>query len=295
MNLKDKHIVQVVRFFLLGTLLLLGACSQQHEVESSVEEVSITVDALDIEPETLLETVQVLGEIHPKESVKIYPKVKGKLVSYNVKKGQSIQKGECVALVDRDEVGYQYNQVPVYSPLSGVVCSLPSSSGSEVSAQTVMGEVMQIDTVTARFSVPDQYREKVKEGQKITVRVGSTSYEGTLKAIVPLIDSATRTFTIEASLENPSHALLPGMFAKATIVLNTLQESILVPEEAVIAMGGRWHVYKIEKGSAVLEEVKLGLRKEGRIQITEGLSPHEQVITRGSHKVSEGQKVRRVL
>ncbi|MCH9627943.1 MAG: Multidrug resistance protein MdtA [Chlamydiales bacterium] len=283
-----------MRFFLLCTLLL-GACSQQGRVQESVEEASITVDVFDIEPETLLETVLVLGEIKPNQSVTVYPKTHGKLQSYQVKKGQSIQKGDCLATMDRDEVGYQYNQVPVYAPLAGVISSLPLSSGCVVNPQTVVGEVMQIDTVTARFSVPDQYREKMREGQAITVRVGSSAYAATLKPIVPLIDPATRTFVVEASLDNPSHALLPGMFAKATIVLNEVHQSILIPEEAVIAMGGRWHVYKMENGSAVLEEVKLGLRKEGRIQITEGLSAHEQVITRGSHKVSEGQKVRRAL
>ena len=275
-------------FILIG---LTTACDKKQVATISEELLPVRVHSVEVLPEDVLDTLSVLGEVEAQEHVAIYPKLRGKLASYAVQKGQPVQKGDLIAYIDRDEVGYQYHQAPVYSPLSGIVSAKPLDLGSEVRPDTVIGKIMNIETVKTVFSVPDRYLDQIRLGQRMDVSVGDALYVALVSEITPIIDPATRSFTVIAKIDNPQAQLHPGMFARAEIVLKTMKDSILVPEEAVIAMGGRWHVFKIVEGVALLEEVKLGLRKPGKVQILDGVKAQDHIITHGNHKVAEKQRV----
>ncbi len=219
----------------------------------------------------------------------------GKLVDYLVKSGSDIKKGDLLAYIDRDEVGYKYNHAPIYCPIAGIISSLPLNQGSEVRHDTPIGYVVNIDKVHAVFSLPEIYRYVVKTGQKVNICTNSldkTIYTAEVHEIDPLIDPSTHSFTLKVLLPNPNKSLIPGMFASGELVLETIADSIMLPEEAIVALQGEWYIYKIVSEQALLKKVKLGLRKEGKVQILEGVEPGDLVIVGGNHKVSDGQKIK---
>lgn len=284
---------------LLCLLLLLAfyltGCSKKSSSEEVQEEGAIPVSTIQVKAESVSKTLRVLGEIEAVDSVAVYSKVNGKLLDYAIKKGQEISKGDLIGNIDRDEVGYKYNQAPVYSPISGVVSSLPLNSGSEIRGDTPVAYVMNIDQVKAVFTLPERYRHTVNIGQQIDVIIDSMDharFSATVCMVNPLIDSATHTFTVEAKIENPKKILLPGMFSSGEIKVETYPETVMLPEETIVPFQGEWYVYTVVNEEALLKKVKLGLRKEGKIQILEGIAPDEVVIVGGCHKVSEGQKVK---
>ena len=102
----------------------------------------------------------------------------------------------------------------------------------------------------------------------------------------------SRTVTVRSKVDNPDGSLRAGMF----LTVNVLQENIealLVPEEAMVPEQSKQYVWVVDENSvAELREVRTGRRRPGEVEIVEGLSPGERVITEGTQKARQGQPVR---
>jgi len=276
-------------------LVCLAGCTKKPIVQQAHEEQpKIPVSSVRILPTEVCKSLRVLGEIKAADSVTIHSKVNGKLMEYVVKSGTEIKKGEVIAYVDRDEVGYTYNQAPILSTISGIVSSLPLDEGSAVRQDLAIAYIMNIDHVKAVFNLPERYRSVVKVGQKVTVHIDllNQSHVAVISEIDPLIDPSTHAFKFKVKIDNPKKELIPGMFASGDIILETFTESIMVPEEAIVALKGEWYIFKVASETAMLQKVKLGLRQEGKVQILDGVAAGDLVIIGGNHKVSDGKMVK---
>jgi membrane fusion protein, multidrug efflux system len=101
-----------------------------------------------------------------------------------------------------------------------------------------------------------------------------------------------RTRTVEAKL-NASVALIPGMFARLKLALQTITDALVVPADAVLVMpSGEKVVFVIQEGKAIRRVVKTGLESTGQIQIVSGIQPGETVVTAGNEKLKDGMEVK---
>jgi membrane fusion protein (multidrug efflux system) len=285
---------RLITFSVLAALCVAG-CSKKPPSAENPDNLKIPVSSVEAKPTPLTKSIRALGMIKAVDSVAVYSKVNGKLVDYLIKNGSDVKKGDLIAFIDRDEVGYKYNQAPVYCPIGGVISSLPLNQGSEVRPDTPIGYVVNIDKVHVVLSLPESYRGVVKLGQKVEIHIHSldkSSYLAEVHEIDPLIDPSTHSFTFKVLLDNPNKTLIPGLFVSGNLILETIAESIMLPEEAIVALQGEWYIYKIVSEQALLKKVTLGLRKEGKVQILSGVEPGDLVIVGGNHKVSDGQKIR---
>jgi multidrug efflux pump subunit AcrA (membrane-fusion protein) len=283
-----------------GIMLIILGClagctkkpSAQHV--NHEEQFKIPVSSIRALPIDVCKSLRVLGEIKAADSVAIHPKVNGKLAEYAVKSGTEIKKGDIIAYIDRDEVGYTYNKAPILSPIFGVVSTLPLDEGSAVWPDTAIAYIMNIDRVKAVFALPERYRSAVEVGQKVDIHIDALnqSHVAEISEIDPHIDPSTHAFKLKVKIDNPNKELIPGMFASGDIILKTFADSIMVPEEAIVALKGEWYIYKVASELATLQKVKLGLRKEGKVQILEGVAAGDLVIIGGNHKVSDGKMVK---
>jgi membrane fusion protein (multidrug efflux system) len=96
---------------------------------------------------------------------------------------------------------------------------------------------------------------------------------------------------VNALFDNPDDALKPGMFLNVELALSERQDAVLVPEEVLVAEGGRQYLFVVREGRAERREVKAGQRLVGEVEIAEGLKPGEQVVARGVQKVRHNQPV----
>jgi membrane fusion protein, multidrug efflux system len=88
--------------------------------------------------------------------------------------------------------------------------------------------------------------------------------------------------------------LRPGLFARVTLVLNEREDAIQVPEQALVPQGQDQFVFKIEDGKAAFTKVTTGIRREGMVEIVEGLAPDDEVVTAGQLKIRDGAAVQPV-
>src|SRR3546814_6139493 len=110
--------------------------------------------------------------------------------------------------------------------------------------------------------------------------------------MAPVIDPATRAVTVRAVLPNPDRRLKPGMLL--TVAIETQPRmSLSVPDLAVIGEGDERFVFVLgDDAVAMLTEVRTGIRSGGRIEIVDGLTPGQRVVTAGVVMLTVGMKVR---
>jgi membrane fusion protein (multidrug efflux system) len=181
------------------------------------------------------------------------------------------------------------------APFGGVLGLRKVSPGDYVQTGQDIVNLEAIDTIKLDFRIPEIYLARVKPGQEVKVQVDAfpdQSFSGEVYAIDPSIDEETRTIQLRARVPNLARTLRPGMFARAALVLERREDAILVPEQAIVPMGANKFVFRVENGRAALTQVELGQRREGKVEVRQGLDRDDVVITAGQMpKVRDGTPV----
>ena len=158
-------------------------------------------------------------------------------------------------------------------------------------------DVVRLDPLRVEFTVPETQLAQVKPGQEVQVSVGAYPgevFRGTVSAVAPQIDVAGRSVTLRAELPNPDYKLRPGLFAQVSITLDMRDEVIMIPEQAIWPIGNDKTIFVVKDGKAEQRVVTIGTRKPGLVEIVEGLSVGEELVTAGQMKISDGASVQTV-
>lgn len=182
----------------------------------------------------------------------------------------------------------------IKAPFSGIAGLRKVSVGDYVTVGQDIVNLEDIDTIKADFQVAEKYLSAVQAGQKIRIGVDAypgRSFEGEVYAIDPRIDVAGRSIVIRARVPNSERLLRPGLFARVTLILETKENAITVPEQAIVPRGEDQFVFTIADGKARQTKVTIGTRRDGRVEIVEGLDADATVVTAGQPKIRDGAAV----
>lgn len=180
------------------------------------------------------------------------------------------------------------------APFDGIVGLRRASPGEFVNVGQEIVNLESIHPIKLDFRVPEVALPTLRVGQKLSVRIDAypgRSFPGEIYAIDPAADSAGRSIAVRAVLPNEDGVLRPGLFARVVLTVREEPQAVLVPEAAVVPFGGRILVMKVVDGKATPQPVSLGLRRDGKVQITEGLAEGDVVITAGQMKAAPGAAV----
>ncbi len=189
----------------------------------------------------------------------------------------------------------QLNDATIRSPLTGFISERLVSEGQVVDRDRTLVTVIDNDPMKIDFAVPERYLADLATGQQVTVTVTALAgevFQGEVYFIDPQVDPSTRTIKLKARIPNPASRLRAGMFANVKLVLGIDETAVVIPEEAVVPAIDKLTVYAVEDGKAVRRTVRIGARLAGRVQITNGVTAGEVIITSGHQKLSDGTAVR---
>jgi membrane fusion protein (multidrug efflux system) len=187
------------------------------------------------------------------------------------------------------------DKTQIRAPFSGRLGMRQISPGEYVQPGKAIVNLESIQPIKVDFRIPELYGNQIRLGQTVLIRVDTypdRTFKGRIEAIDPRIDETTRTLQLRALLRNEESKLRPGMFTHVTVLLGRRNEAKLIPEQALVPMGGDQFVFRIVEGKAALTKVRIGQRREGRVEIVEGLGAHDQVVTAGQMKLHDGAPVR---
>jgi membrane fusion protein (multidrug efflux system) len=187
----------------------------------------------------------------------------------------------------------QLLKTEIRAPFGGVIGLRWVSPGSYLSSQTRIASLHDLDPVKLDFSVPERYSTLMRIGEEIsfTVEGIERAFPGTIYAIEPNVDAASRSLRMRARCPNSDGALLPGTFANVELAVRSVSDALTVPAIAVIPELGGKKVFVYREGLAEPRSVTTGIRNEREVQITDGLTEGDLVIISGILRLQPGLEV----
>ncbi len=176
--------------------------------------------------------------------------------------------------------------VALYAPASGVVTEIMARQGMEIGPNMNLYTIADLSHVWIYADIYEYEIPWVEVGQAARVELrnmpGST-FPATVTYIYPFLDPKTRTVRIRLELDNPDGLLKPDMYANVVLESETRRGALVIPEEAVIRSGKRNLVIEaLGQGRFAPRDVELGVSSgEGTIEILEGLSEEQMIVTSG--------------
>ncbi|MBC6607246.1 efflux RND transporter periplasmic adaptor subunit [Hymenobacter sp. BT188] len=182
----------------------------------------------------------------------------------------------------------------VRAPFDGVLGLTTATVGTYVSPGFEITTLSRVRPVKIDFAVPGRFANSVRVGDvvKVTDEGTNKQYDAKVYAIDPQIDPVSRTQPVRARYANTKNELRPGAFVKVNLQLGESTDALQVPTEAVIPEASGYSVYTVENGKMVPKKVKIGIRSDKVIQITDGLAIGDSVIKTGILQVKPGDAVR---
>lgn len=191
----------------------------------------------------------------------------------------------------------QLRKTQIRAPFGGVIGLRHVSVGDVVSAGQDLVRLVELNPIKVDFRIGEIQLKKISTGQFIDIEVNAfpgQHFRGKVYAIEPQIEVNGRSILIRAQLDNQSMQLRPGLFARVKLIVDEADDALLVSENAIVPSGEQHFVYRLIDGKAVYTEVVLGLRQNTLVEVVQGLSIDDLVITAGQLKLRDGTAVKTV-
>ena len=177
-----------------------------------------------------------------------------------------------------------------------VVAERYVDEGETVAANAPLLRIVELDPITAVFFVTERDYARLRTDQSATLSTDAfpgQRFSGTIARIAPVFREATRQAKVELRVANPELQLKPGMFARATVVLDRVADAIIVAAEALTKRDGREGVFLVngDGTSVAWHEVQPGIRQDGRVQLT-GEPLSGRVVILGQQLLDDGKPIR---
>jgi RND family efflux transporter MFP subunit len=187
----------------------------------------------------------------------------------------------------------------ITAPISGFVIEKDAVQGQMVDAGIRLYRIADLGIVWVLAQIYEQDLPFVQLGQEVVVKVASMpdrEFRGRVTFVYPTVDEKTRTAKVRLEFENPGYFLKPGMFVTAQIQSELDASAVLVPESAVLRSGVKNTVFvALAGGKFEARDVALGVEAENGIQVLNGLSAGERVVTSGQFLLDSESQLREAI
>ncbi len=182
---------------------------------------------------------------------------------------------------DMDIIKEDIRKTEIRAPFSGKLGFRNISPGAYITPATGLSTISQVNDLKVQFNVPERYGAKLIKGLPVSFVVDGSNvrFSATVITSEISIDEATRSLAIRARVNEKDPALIPGVFAKVSVVLEKNTEALMVPNSSIILLGRKKQVYVYQKGLSMPKEIITGARDSSNIQVLSGLQIGDTVIT----------------
>jgi membrane fusion protein (multidrug efflux system) len=182
----------------------------------------------------------------------------------------------------------------IRAPISGVVSERYIKIGTTIRVGDPAFKVTGLDPLVAYLHVPEREYRQIRAEQPVSIDIDALDDEriyATVTRISPVVDPQTGTFKITIEIRDEERRIKPGMFGRMSIVYDRHENVLQIPRSAVIEDRGNETVFVVEDGEALRREVQTGYGSDGMVEITDGLSDSDAVVTVGHVGLKPGAKV----
>ncbi len=205
------------------------------------------------------------------------------------------------ANLDTAKINLGYTDI--LAPIAGKISKSNVTVGNVVGPDSgVLTVIVSQDPMYVTFPVSQreflnlQLKEQEVDPKDVKVRIrfanGVTYKElGTINFVDVVVDRATDTVLVRATMPNPKGVLIDGQFVTVTVEAGQPEEKVIIPQAALIADQEGLYVFVVEDGKAVVKRIKTGGENGSNVVVDSGLNGGEQVIVEGLQSIRPGQPV----
>jgi RND family efflux transporter MFP subunit len=168
-------------------------------------------------------------------------------------------------------------------------------AGETVAANAPLLRIVELDPITAVFFVTEGDYARLEIGQQ--AQLGTDAWPGvefsaSVQRIAPVFSETTRQARVELLVKNPDRRLKPGMFVRATVMLQRVEDAVIVPELALTRRDDRDGVFMVDADgkTARWQVVEPGIRQDGKLQV-KGAALSGQVVVLGQQLLDDGSEL----
>ncbi|MBT9778343.1 efflux RND transporter periplasmic adaptor subunit [Clostridium sp. MCC353] len=184
----------------------------------------------------------------------------------------------------------QLKYTTVTSPINGVIESKNvevhdmASPGASICVISGQGQT------TISFGVSEKVMKNLTQGMAVVVDKADTKYEGVITEVASMVDQMSGLYKVKATI-NDGAGLTTGSKAKVTVTMDSVQNALTVPVDAVSYANGEPFVYCLDGTKAKKVMIEAGIYDKEKMEVKSGLSPEDQVIYTWSNELNDGAEV----
>ena len=221
-----------------------------------------------------------------------------KSISYKIKKNELLEPINFNAKVNKGNVIAKLNSKTIEAPFSGVIGKRGISDSSLGSENTIILTLDDTENVLCDLKIPEVYAAVLKKDLKLKAAFSAyknKTYKGKIDSVASRVDAQTRSILARAKVVNENFEIIPGSLLEIEIFYN--EKNVLsIPDTSVMYEGSKKFVYKIIENNIIKKtEIKTGLRKQGNLEVIDGLTEGDKIIAEGLTKVRPGMKIKPII
>jgi membrane fusion protein, multidrug efflux system len=171
----------------------------------------------------------------------------------------------------------------IRAPYSGKIGLKNISPGAYVSPTNILTTISQVNQLKIEFSIPEKYSSQLRSGMEVDFNVEGSphKYKAAVSATESSVEQNTRNLKVRALIRGIDKYLIPGNFAKVTMILGRNENAIMIPSQAIIPIARGKQVVTLKNGIVSFNNITTGVRDSTRVQVLSGLSKGDTLITTG--------------
>lgn len=196
-----------------------------------------------------------------------------------------------------EAIGVRLGETRIDSPLDGFVSVRRLDPGALVGPPGggAIVTIVKVDVLRVFISIPERDIGGVEIGKEAHVELDALpgkSLTGKVVRVAPTIDPTTRTLDAEVQLPNPNGELRPGMYGRGAIVKEVHPKAVVIPAGALQIVDNVRYVFVLTGDKVERRPIKTGVDEGTWLEVTQGLSPTEEIVTAGIDGLASGMTVR---
>ncbi len=197
--------------------------------------------------------------------------------------------------VKKGEIIVKLKSENIIAPFSGVLGVRGITEDVLGSENSIIVTLDDSSEIYVDLKIPENFANVIKKDLSVIAKFSGIKdkiYKGKIDGVASRINAETRSILTRVKIDNPDHELIPGSLLEITLSTNK-RDSLSIPDTSIILEGNKAYVYKVSKDNiANRSEIQIGLRNDGKVEVTSGLNAGDIIVAEGLKKVRPNGKIK---
>ena len=215
--------------------------------------------------------------------------------TFRIEKSNLISDLNLKEFVKKGEVIVKLKSENIIAPFSGILGVRGITEDVLGSENSIIVTLDDSSEIYVDLKIPENFATVIKKDLSVMAKFSGIKdkvYKGKIDGVASRINAETRSILTRVKIDNPDYELIPGSLLEITLSTNK-RDSLSIPDTSIILEGNKAYVYKVSKDNiANRSEIQIGLRNDGKVEVTSGLDEGDIIVAEGLKKVRPNGKIK---